>query len=195
MKKGENTRQRIITEAALILNQKGIAGTAISDIMKATKLTKGGIYRQFESKEEIVLEAFSFLSKRLATVINDTVKNKITAKEKLFAVLDLYHDRLVLIDNGGCPLLNFGAETDDTDQIIKSRVSLAIKSMQNTFGQIVLDGITGGEFKPDIDAHVFGIRMFNTLEGSILTSRVFNDKEQMKMITDIFKNEIETFLT
>jgi TetR/AcrR family transcriptional repressor of nem operon len=194
MKKGENTRQRIIKEAALILNQKGIAGTSISDIMKATSLAKGGIYRQFENKEEIVLEAFNFLSKRLATALNDVVKNKITAKDKLFAVLDLYYDRLVLVDNGGCPLLNFGTETDDTDPIISSRVGLAIKSIQDTFGQMVLDGIAAGEFKPGIDAHLFGIRMFNTLEGSILTSRVLHNKEQMKMIVNMFKNEIEAFL-
>jgi TetR/AcrR family transcriptional repressor of nem operon len=47
MSKGENTRQFIIEKAALIMNQKGIAGTSISDIMEATKLAKGGIYRRF----------------------------------------------------------------------------------------------------------------------------------------------------
>lgn len=194
MTKGENTRQRIVEEAALIFNQKGIAGTSITDIMKATGLAKGGIYRQFESKEEIVLEAFGFLSKRLAKAIDDTVKNKITAKDQLFAILDFYHDRLALINNGGCPLLNFGTESDDTDTVIRDRVGKAIKSIQDKFSHIVLDGIARGEFKPGIRTTEFGIRLFNTLEGAMLTSRIFQSRDQMKMMTDLFKQEIESFL-
>jgi AcrR family transcriptional regulator len=194
MKKGETTRQRIIEAAALLLNKKGISGTTISDMMGATKLAKGGIYRQFDSKEEIVLEAFSFLSGRLAKTINDTLNSKDEAKDKLFAVLDLYHDRLALIDNGGCPLLNFGVESDDTDPDLRDRVSQAIQAIQEKFAQTVSGGIASGEFKPGINAASFGIRLFNTLEGTILASRVFNSKAQMKLVTDSFRNEIATFL-
>ena len=52
MRKGEHTRQDIIRKAAPIFNQKGYDGAALSDLMRATGLEKGGIYRHFESKEE-----------------------------------------------------------------------------------------------------------------------------------------------
>src|SRR5580704_13485841 len=58
MGKGELTRQRIVTLAAPIFNQKGYAGTALSDLMRATGLEKGGIYRHFESKQELAEDAF-----------------------------------------------------------------------------------------------------------------------------------------
>lgn len=194
MKKGESTRQRIIEEAALIFNKKGIAGTSVSDIMEATKLAKGGIYRQFENKEAIVTEAFNFLSKRLINAIDDKIKSQTNAKDKLFAVLDLYHDRLALAENGGCPLLNFGVETDDTDHVIRDRVALGIKSIQDRFARIISEGIQTGEFKKHIDPHEFGIYMFNLLEGTILTSRVFSNKGQMKMVTDMLRSEVLSFL-
>src|ERR1700755_2682335 len=60
MRKGEETRQRIIAAAAPIFNKQGYAGCALSDIMAATGLEKGGIYRHFESKEEIAAEAFDY---------------------------------------------------------------------------------------------------------------------------------------
>jgi AcrR family transcriptional regulator len=193
MSKGEDTRQFIIEKAALLLNQKGIAGTAVSDIMAATSLAKGGIYRRFNNKEEITLEAFKYLYKRLYGSITTALKEKAAAKDKLFAVLDLYHDRLAMDKNGGCPLLNFGAETDDTDPVIKDQVAKGIKAIQDSFSQVVLDGIKRGEFRSSIDAATFGIKMFNLLEGSILVCRVSNNKQQMKMMTNLLRNEIDNF--
>ncbi len=58
MRKGEQTRQEIIRKAAPLFNQKGYEGTALSDLMEATGLEKGGIYRHFDSKQELAGEAF-----------------------------------------------------------------------------------------------------------------------------------------
>ncbi len=60
MRKGEQTRQEIIREAAPIFNQHGYEGAALSDLMKATGLEKGGIYRHFESKQQLAAEAFDY---------------------------------------------------------------------------------------------------------------------------------------
>ncbi len=60
MRKGEQTRQDIIRKAAPIFNQKGYDGAALSDLMRATGLEKGGIYRHFSSKEALAAEAFDW---------------------------------------------------------------------------------------------------------------------------------------
>jgi TetR/AcrR family transcriptional repressor of nem operon len=88
MTKAERTRQFIIEKAAPIFNQKGIAGTSMSDIMEATKLAKGGLYGNFESKEEICLESFKYLTDSLSDEIGRAIAVKSTAKEKLFALLE-----------------------------------------------------------------------------------------------------------
>src|SRR2546430_16954 len=53
MRKGEQTRQEIIRKAAPIFNQRGYDGAALSDLMEATGLEKGGIYRHFDSKQQL----------------------------------------------------------------------------------------------------------------------------------------------
>ncbi len=60
MRKGEATRQRIIAEAAPIFNQRGFDGCSMQDLMTATGLEKGGLYRHFSNKEELASEAFRF---------------------------------------------------------------------------------------------------------------------------------------
>jgi AcrR family transcriptional regulator len=192
MSKGEDTRQFIIEKAALLYNQKGIAGTSIGDIMEATDLAKGGIYRRFESKEEITIEVFNFLAKRLFDSINAAIRDKVTATDKLKALLDHYSDKLVMA-KGGCPLLNFGVETDDTDPLLRDRVAKGIRSIQDQISRIVVDGIKTGEFRSSVDAAIFGMKMFNMLEGTILACRVLNNKQQMKVVGDMLKAEIAGF--
>ena len=60
MRKGAATRPRIIAQAAPVFNQRGFSGCSMQDLMDATGLEKGGIYRHFESKEELAAEAFDY---------------------------------------------------------------------------------------------------------------------------------------
>ena len=51
--KGTQTRQNIIAKALQLFCIKGYYNTSINDILKATGLTKGGLYGHFASKEDL----------------------------------------------------------------------------------------------------------------------------------------------
>ena len=51
--KGDQTRRKIVCNALQLFSVKGYYHTSISDILKATRLTKGGLYGHFNSKEAI----------------------------------------------------------------------------------------------------------------------------------------------
>jgi AcrR family transcriptional regulator len=51
--KGTQTRQNIITKALQLFCVKGYYNTSINDILKATGLTKGGLYGHFAGKEAL----------------------------------------------------------------------------------------------------------------------------------------------
>jgi TetR/AcrR family transcriptional repressor of nem operon len=105
-----------------LFNTKGVAGTAMSDIMEATKMAKGGLYGHFESKDElshaVVDYCLTSVGEKLITAIN---KQK-TAKGKLFAFIDFYSNPLNPPLKGGCPMVNFGMEADDTSLVIKKKI-------------------------------------------------------------------------
>ncbi|GAB3497012.1 TetR/AcrR family transcriptional regulator [Spirosoma knui] len=193
MSKSERTRQFIIEKAAPIFNRKGMAGTSISDIMEATKLAKGGVYGNFENKDEICLEVFNYLLKRLSTEIDGYASEEVTAKGKLFALLDYYRDNLLRSDFGGCPILNFGVEADDTNPVIKQRVNQSIKAMQSRISNLIIQGIANGEFNDTFDAELFAIKMFTMLEGAILIGRIQNSNHQMSLLVDLLKTEINQY--
>ncbi len=168
-----------------------MAGTSISDIMEVTKLAKGGIYGNFENKDEICLEAFNFLAGRQATTIEAALREIESPKEKLIAIANHYTSKQKLENHGGCPILNFGTEADDTNPVIKHRVGEAIKTAQKRISSIVQTGIDSGWFKTDADPEEFAIKMFTMMEGAILVSRTLGTMHQMNAVNRILKSEIE----
>jgi TetR/AcrR family transcriptional regulator, transcriptional repressor for nem operon len=191
MTKAEKTRQFIIEKAAPIFNKKGVAGTSISDIMEATQLAKGGVYGNFENKEEICLEVFKYLTKELSSSIDLYVRAQETAKGKLFAMLDFYNENSLRSDREGCPLLNFGVEVDDTNPALKQKVKEGIKATQSKINKLVEMGVANGEFMNSFNAAQFAIKMFSMIEGAVFVGRVLGNNSQMKVIIELLKNEIE----
>jgi TetR/AcrR family transcriptional repressor of nem operon len=192
MSKAERTRQFIIEASAVIINKKGMAGTSITDIMEATKLAKGGIYGNFESKEEICKESFLYLRTQLGGKLDIAAAKGKSAKEKLFNLLDVYGNGENMI--GGCPILNFGAEADDTNPVMKEQVKKAIRSAQKRFFDIIEEGISSKELVAEINPEDFSIKTFAMIEGAILCRKIFENDEQMKIVLTSIKNEFERYV-
>lgn len=192
MSKAERTRQFIIEASAPIINKKGMAGTSMSDIMEATKLAKGGIYGNFESKEEICKESFLYLRSKFGSKLDAAVAEGKSAKEKLFKLLDIYGNGANLVN--GCAILNFGVEADDTNPDMKELVKKAIATAQNRFFKIIEGGIANKELSPIINPEHFSIRVFAMIEGAILFRKILGTEDQMKIVIDSIKTEFESYL-
>ena len=190
MGKGEKTRQFIIEKAAPIINRKGMAGTSMSDIMQATNLAKGCLYGNFENKDEICLEAFNFLSKSYVETLQQHLKKFDSAKEKLFAYLDFSLQDKLRDENGGCPVINFGVESDDTNPVIRERVKQAIRGSQEMIRKLIVLGIDRGEFQPIVDPEVLALKFYAMLEGAVFISRIDRDSAHLAKITTLIKGEI-----
>lgn len=190
MTKGEETRQFILEKAAPIFNTKGIAATSMSDIMEATKLSKGSMYVHFENKEVLACAAVDHNMKILSSKLENKVNSGSTSQQKLFAYIDFFSNPLASPVTGGCPLLNFGTEADDTNPIVKEKVNNAIKRGQQLLTSIIEKGIADGEFKPEWNAAEFATMLFAMLEGGHLMSRVSGSNDKMKVITQALKKMI-----
>jgi TetR/AcrR family transcriptional regulator, transcriptional repressor for nem operon len=189
--KADRTRKFIVEKAAPLFNQKGIAGTSISDIMAATRLAKGGIYGNFTGKEEISLAAFDHIVDIIAGQVLSRTSKERTAAGKLNAILEFYRTYPTNPPvKGGCPIINFGAEADDTNPPLRRRVNDVIVQFQQSVEKLVQRGIRDGEFKPDWDARVFAIKMVAMMEGGIMIGRIQNNNRQMSLIVDLLQQEM-----
>ena len=190
MRKGEHTRQEIIRKAAPIFNQKGYDGAALSDLMRATGLEKGGIYRHFSSKEELAAEAFDYAWKETLQARIHDLDSVADSVDRLKQLLANFVERRGIIP-GGCPLLNTAIDTDDGNSVLRERARSALRGWRDYIVSIVRDGIKAGEIRPKTDAKKLAIVMISSLEGAVMAYRLERDDEQLRTVQAHLENYLE----
>jgi TetR/AcrR family transcriptional repressor of nem operon len=126
MRKGEQTRLEIIRKAAPIFNQRGYDGAALSDLMKATGLEKGGIYRHFESKQQLAGEAFDYAWNLALDTRFEGTEEIANTVDRLKQVVRNFRDRHEGLVPGGCPLLNTAIDSDDGNRQLREKARRAL---------------------------------------------------------------------
>jgi len=191
MRKGEHTRREIIRKAAPIFNQKGYDGAALSDLMRATGLEKGGIYRHFSSKEELAAEAFDYAWKEtLDARIHDldAVANSV---DRLKQLLANFVERRGIIP-GGCPLLNTAIDTDDGNSLLRERARAALRGWRDYLVSIIRSGIKAREIRPRMDAKKVATLIISSLEGATMVYRLERDEQALRAVQAHLDNYLET---
>lgn len=192
MGKKERTRKYIIEQAAPLFNQKGFAGTSLHDIMEMTGLKKGGIYGNFESKEEIAVASFEYSVELVTEKVKLRADQKLKSYEKINVVIDFYRNYLTNPPvDGGCPILNTSVEADDTNPILKARVIKALDNWRGSMAGTIKKGIKSKEINPNIDANEFATVFIATLEGGIMMSKVYDNVKALNIILNRLEKMVE----
>jgi len=181
--KGETTREQVIAKAAALFNQLGYANASISDVMRATGLQKGGIYRHFESKEALEVAAFEFAVDELGRRFRDALTGKATAGERLRAIIGVYasiptHPPVP----GGCPVLNAAIEADDANPALKRRVAKVLRDWHAFVTRLVSQGQAQGQLSSSVNPSEFTTTLIAALEGAIMLSKLWSSSEPMREV-------------
>jgi TetR/AcrR family transcriptional repressor of nem operon len=172
MRKGEQTRREIIRKAAPVFNQKGYNGAALSDLMRATGLEKGGIYRHFESKQEVAGEAFDRAWKIAIDARFEGTQEIPNTVDQLNQIVWNFRDRRTGLIPGGCPLLNTAIDSDDGNPQLRAKARQALSSWLDRLQGIAEEGKRRGEVRSGVDAAKLAMLIASTLEGSVMIRRL-----------------------
>jgi len=169
------THERIVRKAAVRLREKGAHGIGVADLMKEAGLTHGGFYAHFDSREALVIEAFSYASNRSRQHWRK-IAEQTPPEKRLALIVDTYLTSLHRDDPGhGCTIATLGAEiarespktrkafAAELEQMIdmiadqipgvprKTALKQATAIMATMMGALVLARIAGsGEFSDEI---------------------------------------------
>jgi TetR/AcrR family transcriptional repressor of nem operon len=192
MSKGELTRQRIIGLAAPIFNQKGYAGTALSDLMRATGLEKGGIYRHFESKQELAEDAFDHAWKVAIDTRFEGTEEIPNTVDRLKQIVGNFRDRRIGLVPGGCPLLNTAIDSDDGNPRLRAKARRALRLWLERLQSIVEMGQRMGDVRSEVDSAKLATLIASTLEGSLMVSRLQRDEGPLDLACQHLEEFIES---
>jgi AcrR family transcriptional regulator len=85
-----DSRQEILRTAARLFQQRGYDATSMNDVATALKLSKGGLYHHFQSKDEILFEIMDHAMQITEERVLTPVRRIADAEERLRALIRLH---------------------------------------------------------------------------------------------------------
>src|ERR1700736_3539620 len=85
-----DSRQEILRTAARLFQQRGYDATSMNDVAAALKLSKGGLYHHFQSKDEILFEIMNHAMDITQERVLNPVRGIAGPEERLRALIRLH---------------------------------------------------------------------------------------------------------
>lgn len=193
--KAQFTSQFILETVAPIFNKNGYAATSMSDITRATGLTKGAIYGNFKNKEELAYASFKYMVKSLMDPLLEHLKLSDSPLQKLFLITDFYRNYYSFSKQlGGCPIINVGVDANNRNSELLKKVRNVVQRIQDELCCIIENGIELGEISTGINAMLFAKRIDTMIQGAIFMTYTMDDefyiKDTMNQIDVLIQNQL-----
>src|SRR5215813_7281742 len=85
-----DSRQEILRTAARLFQQRGYDATSMNDVAAALKLSKGGLYHHFQSKDEILFEIMNHAMDLTQERVINPVRGLADAESRLRTLIKLH---------------------------------------------------------------------------------------------------------
>jgi TetR/AcrR family transcriptional repressor of nem operon len=169
--RGHSSRERILTQAAQLVYEKGVQGTSLDDICAAASVSKSQLYHYFTNKEDLVL---AIIERQTSMVLagQQSFLDHLDSWENLerwgtFLVASLEKRQCI----GGCPVGSLASELADHNEA--SRVALV--SSFDQWERYLIVGLTSlqerGELRRDTDPAELAVAVMASLQGGLLLSQ------------------------
>ncbi|HEY0702272.1 MAG TPA: TetR/AcrR family transcriptional regulator [Candidatus Acidoferrales bacterium] len=191
MKKGDRTRERIIRQAAPLFNQRGFEGSSLQEIMAATALEKGGIYRHFTNKQELAAEAFDYAWEEAVRARRHDLEHIENSVDKLIQYITNFVERRGTVP-GGCPLLNTAMDSDNGNPVLRNRARKALEGWQKFLVATIAQGMRRGEILSNVDKSKLANVIIASLEGAVMITRLEQNLDALRDARTHLVNYLET---
>src|SRR5882757_8895666 len=160
--------------------------------MRATGLEKGGIYRHFESKQQLAGEAFEHAWKIAMDTRFESTQEISNTEDRLKQIVRNFRDRRAGLVPGGCPLLNTAMDSDDGNPQLRVKAQRALNSWLDRLRWIVNEGKRQGEIRRSVNFFELAMLIVGTLEGSLLVSRLHRQDKARNLACRHLEEYFET---
>ena len=166
----QETHARIVKKASVRLREKGAHGIGVADLMKEAGLTHGGFYAHFDSREALVIEAFSHAMDR-STERWRKVAEEVPPEKRLSTIVDSYLTAVHRDDPGhGCAVPTLGAEIARETPKTRKAFAVKLEQMIDMMADQILD-------VPRKTARKQAMAALATMMGTLVLSRIAGNGE------------------
>lgn len=142
----QNRKEKIFEAALKCFNQKGYHKTSIDDIVKKCRMSKGGIYYHFKSKEQLFRQLYSFKVMNYFNWLNTYIQQSNDPSEQILLFAKKTGEILKENQDFFKFCLEFLSMAPREPGIKKEMTSFYLGTVK-TFSKLIEEGIRSGRFK------------------------------------------------
>lgn len=189
--KGQETQKHILTESRKLFTVQGFQNTSISQVIAATQVKKGNLYYYFPSKEELGLAVLVDARDEFFHILD----NSLIGETPILKIMHSCNSIMALMQQtnfvGGCLFGNTALEMADSNsrfgKIIQEIFSHWTKRIEHELQRATDLGLLNPPVPPDSLATA----IVAILEGGIMLSRVYKNKNKLEDCILVIRSLIE----
>jgi len=180
MKKGEETKEKIIQQALDLFHEKGYNPTSMNDIVDITSVKKGNLYFHYHSKEELAVEVLKEALRGYNNFINSRLKGATPLKRliSMIKAIVAFHE-----EKGrgrGCIFGNMALESKGECCALSGFVQSVFATWEKNISTLIKESVNSGEI-PAIDSpEKYARIIIARLEGAVMLSRVYSNYNYLR---------------
>src|SRR5260221_393778 len=172
----EETHERIVRAASRRFRRSG-ASAGIADMMKALKLTHGGFYRHFKSKDDLLVEALENGFDDMRQRMSEAIAKGPPGRELESMIATYLSDRHCADAAGGCPVAALAAEIARRPRAVRAAFDRAIQYLVASMARF-MSGATEEERRRRAGV------LFSGMSGTLAVARAVSDAQLRRTILD-----------
>ena len=182
--RGRVTRERIVRGAAALIYERGIAGTSLDDVCRATSTSKSQLYHYFEDKSALVCAVIAW---QQDAVLN--AQQPYLGEFSTLAELRSWRDNLVEANSswvtfGGCPIGTLASEVAGDDTAASQATSRAFDTWCSALSAGMQRIIDSGELSASSHADSLALGLLAALQGGLLLSKATQGARPLEVSLD-----------
>lgn len=170
----EETRERIVHAAARRFRKAG-AGVGIGQLMKTLKMTHGGFYRHFKSKDDLLIAALEKSFEEMRSRLGTAIANARPGHQLELIIQSYLSDEHCADAAGGCPVASLGSEISRQPRAVRTAFDRAVQNVSVTMARF-MSGATEEERRRKAAV------LFSGMSGTIAMARAVSDQELRRNI-------------
>src|SRR5271170_957022 len=144
--KGARTRARIVEEAAVLIHERGVAGTTLEDVQVAAKVSGSQMYHYFPDKNELVQAVIDYQAETIVHHQGLVLRsaNGVEAWRNM-VIAAAKHTKAI----GGCPLGSLAGQLAESDPESRALIAAGFDQWATVIGDALRSLHADGKLPSD----------------------------------------------
>jgi TetR/AcrR family transcriptional repressor of nem operon len=183
--RGRATRDRIVAAAAVLIHERGVAGTSLDDVRALTGTSKSQLYHYFADKSALVR---AVVERQVGEVLS--AQSPELDRLESIPALRAWRDRVVALHAqiacvGGCPLGRLAAELAESDPLARAALVTGFGEWQERLARGLRVMQERGELAEEAEPAALALGLLAAAQGGLLLAQTARSVAPLEAALDL----------